>query len=160
MSRSTTLETLLQPWRAMRHGIESSLFRKGVRNASVRTLLTRQCLLAVVALAGGVVGGFFHPWLLHFGLGVGIVTANFYFLATSIARRLESAGQPGGQGPLVASTIVRFYGRLILTGVLLAVLLVFGKISLAALLAGLSTVVATILIWGVESYLAQHSKEA
>lgn len=156
MSRPTVLDTLLQPWRALRHRIEAHLYARGVRNASVRALLTRQCLLAVVAMGVGVAGGIFHPWLLHFGIGVGIVTANFYFLATSIARRLES----GVQGPLVASTIVRFYGRLILTGVLLAVLLVFGKISLAALLAGLSTVVATILIWGVESYLAQHSKEA
>ncbi|GAB7079175.1 ATP synthase subunit I [Megalodesulfovibrio paquesii] len=156
MSRTSTLETLLQPWRAIRHGIESSLYHKGVRNASVRTLLTRQCLLAVIALVVGVAGGYFHPWLLHFAIGVGIVTANFYFLATSLARRLEA----GARGPLVASMIFRFYGRLILTGVLLAILLVFGQISLAALLAGLSTVVATILIWGVESYLAQHSKEA
>lgn len=158
MPQRSTFESLLAPWKALRHAIAASLYKQGVSNASVRELLTRQCSLAMVALVIGLAGAAFgHLWVLHFGLGVGLITVQFYFLATSVAKKLAAVTQEKGG---VAGMVFKFYGRLIITASALAVLLVFGQISLAALLAGLSTVVATILIWGVESYLARYSKEA
>ncbi len=157
MSQHSPLETVLAPWKALRHGIETSLYKQGVHNASVRTLLTRQSSLAVVALIAGIAGALFgHLWMLDFALGAGLITLHFYFLATSIAKKTAALQS----GVSVGGMVFNFYGRLLITGGVLVILLYFGQVTLAALLAGLSTVVATILIWGVETYLAQHSKEA
>lgn len=146
----------LRQYRKLRHAIERMLYQKGLVHAPTRIMLTRQCLISMASLLAGLLGGWAHPWLLHFAIGAGLMTVNFYFMALFV-QKLAAVGYSRA---VLASMLARFYGRLLLTGVLLAVLLVWGQISLAALLAGLSTVVATIIIWGVEHYLAQHSKEA
>ena len=71
------------------------------------------------------------------------MTFNFYLMSDFLQHVLLK------QDGAVSRQLFRLYGRLLLTGVALAILIVWAKAQIVALLLGLSSVVVTILIWGI-----------
>ena len=95
----------------------------------------------------------FAPWALALAAGTVLITFNFWSLA-KFGQHLAYMRKGA-----VVSLLIRFYGRLILSGLALYGLIVFGECSIYALLAGLSTVVVNAIFWGVAG-LRQKVKEA
>jgi predicted membrane channel-forming protein YqfA (hemolysin III family) len=92
---------------------------------------------------------------LGFFAGAAIITLNFYALAR-VAPGLAQLAK-GAVAPL----LFQFYGRLILTGVLLYLLIAWLHVSVIALLAGLSTVIVNALLWATLFYIiGRKGKEA
>lgn len=116
--------------------------------------MRNQLLLALAAVILGCVGGWAWQPLLDFTAGAVLATWNFYFLSKFVHRVLEKNQVPLG------GLLFQFYGRLILTGFALYALIALGKSSVIALLAGLSTVVVTVLIWAVTRMRGKNIKEA
>ncbi|MFW6323674.1 MAG: ATP synthase subunit I [Desulfovibrionales bacterium] len=122
--------------------IESGLYRKGFENPVMRKLVRLQLYLGVVGSAAAMIVS---PgeWGPAFLAGAVLATLNFYSLARLIQQLVFV------RKGAVLVLLISFYGRLILTGVLLFVLIAWVHASAMGLLAGLTTVVVTILMWGV-----------
>ena len=56
--------------------------------------------------------------------------------------------------------MLSFYGRLVVTALVLYALIVYKGSSIVALLVGFSTVLGNILLWGLAQFLGKKSKEA
>ena len=140
----------------MSRAIEGFLYRRGFRVAGARRLVVIQAALAAGSCAVGLALGWAWPPALHFAVGALLATFNFYFLA-KFAQRLLGGGDTFGAVP---RQLLRFYGRVGITAVVLYVLIVHAGFSLVALLAGLSTVVVTMLIWGAAQMAGKNVKEA
>ncbi|SDB26977.1 ATP synthase I chain [Desulfonatronum thiosulfatophilum] len=133
--------------------IEKILHRQGFFLHDFRTLLRNQIYLLFLAFVIMLLAGF-HPAALAFASGTALVTVNFWFLAKglqSLTRQQEG---------LMALSLIRFYGRMILTGFILFALIVWSGLPVAALVAGLTTVIINILFWGVFRFHRQKVKEA
>ena len=140
----------------MSRAIEGFLYRRGFRVAGARRLVVIQAALAAGSCAVGLALGWAWPPALHFAVGSLLATFNFYFLA-KFTQRLLGGGDTFGAVP---RQLLRFYGRLALTAVVLYVLIVQADFSVVALLAGLSTVVVTMLIWAAAQMAGKNVKEA
>jgi hypothetical protein len=90
-------------------------------------------------------------WLADTALGAVLMTLNFYLLAGFLQRVLVH------RDGAVPNLLVRFYGRLFVTALALAALVAWGGASIPALLLGLSTGVATVLIWGISRVTGKPS---
>ncbi|BBD09634.1 ATP synthase subunit I [Desulfovibrio ferrophilus] len=134
--------------------IEAGLYRRGFVHEETRILVRNQLALTLVVVLIGCIGGWAWPRLFDFAAGAVLASWNFYFLSKFVHRVLEK------QQAAVTGMLFRFYGRLILTGVALYALIVMGGSSVIALLAGLSTVVVTVLIWAVTRMRGKNIKEA
>lgn len=130
------------------------LWRRGFTHAPSRRLLSGQIHLAAAgsALAMAVTLGGLWGW--SFAAGAWLSTLNFWWLV-KMAMKIMS----GGRG--VAQAIFGYYVRLGLLGAALYLLIVMAKAQVWAVLAGLTTVLATILWWGAARMMSSHSaKEA
>jgi hypothetical protein len=139
---------------AIRQRTEAALYRRGFASAEVRSLVGLQLLIALVSALGAVIASGFSNWGLSYGAGAVLVTMNFYQLALFVQQAVQA------RHGAVASLLLRFYGRLIVTGVVLYGLIVWAGANVAALVAGLSTVVATALYFGVRRIMGKNVKEA
>ncbi len=121
--------------------VERWLLRRGFTHRDTRALVRNQIVLAggLCALALGLAWRW--RWLADVALGAALMTLNFYLLAGFLQRVLVH------RDGAVPNLLVRFYGRLIATAAVLAALIVWAGASIPALLLGLSTGVATVLIW-------------
>jgi hypothetical protein len=138
----------------MNQKIESFLHRRGFTHPDVRSLVRNQLYLAAgTCLIAAVVSIGFAPWALGLAAGAVLVTFNFWSLA-KFGQHLAYMRKGA-----VVSLLIRFYGRLILSGLALYGLIVWGQCSIYALLAGLSTVVVNAIFWGVAGF-RQKVKEA
>lgn len=133
--------------------VEQFLARRGFFLDDVRTLVRNQIYLLFLACAVLVLSAF-SPWATAFAAGTALVTLNFWFLA----KGLQSLAR--GQQGVMAASLVRFYGRMALTGIFLFGLIVWGELPVPALVAGLTTVIINILFWGVFRFHRQKVKEA
>ena len=119
----------------------------------VRQLILNQLYLAAASMPflgfWGKTG-----WIFDLAAGVVLGTLNFYALA-KVVQELVMV-----QKGAVTAQLISFYGRLFLTAIALYVLIVLNRSSVAALLVGLSSVIANILIWGAVHYLGKKMKEA
>jgi Flp pilus assembly protein TadB len=97
------------------------------------------------------------PWALAFFAGTALITINFWFLAKGLQNTAQLR-----KGSVAVSLVVRFYGRMLLTGLALFGLIVWAGLPVAALLAGMTTVVINILCWGIFRFNRQRQnvKEA
>ena len=107
-------------------------------------MLGTQILLASFSLLAGIFVAYFTFWPLLFGIGASIAAYNFWFLAKFVQNNLSDSFSP----ILLLRLVGGFNLRLILTGVVLFALIVWLKVPLAPLLAGLTSLVACIVIWG------------
>lgn len=134
--------------------IERVLRDRGYGHPDVRRLVCAQLLLAsvstlaVLAFSGLSVFG----W--SYAAGAVLATLNFLSLAKFVQHLVYVE-----KGAVVA-LLIRFYGRLIVTGIALYGLIAWAGASVVALLAGLSTVVATGIFWGLARMSGHNVKEA
>ncbi len=133
--------------------IDIFLAHRGFYLEDVRSLLRNQCYLVGLGLLGMILSGL-HPWATALFAGIVLISVNFWFLAKGLQGIVQA------REGVVAVSLVRFYVRMILTGVILFGLIVWGGFPIPALLAGLSTVMISILCWGVFRFQRQKVKEA
>ncbi len=109
-------------------------------------------------LGGGVFfgfwggGGFFFPYM------VGALLAIFNFMV--LARLLPSLILSGNAKASVVSLLFSFYSRLLLTGIVLLVGIVFLDFRIFPLVMGLSSIVVSIVSWIVRYIVTDNHKEA
>lgn len=128
--------------------IERFLRRRGYTHPDVRRLVALQIVLAAVASALALaVCGAGSCGNLGWSVAAGALLATVNF--ASLARFAQHL--PYVQQGAVAALLIRFYGRLALTGLALAGCIILGRASVAGLLAGLSTVLVTGTYWGLST---------
>lgn len=138
----------------MNRKLETRLYQWGFENGRVRTLVRNQLWLATVSSFVLLVLTLGSRFALSYAAGAVIITANFLALA-KLASHLVHYRRGA-----VFSLLVIFYGKLILTGLVLYALIAWVGASVTGLLCGLSTVVVMAIVWGVQSTLRHNPKEA
>ena len=132
--------------------VENFLYKRGFVLPKVRFLVRNQLY---ISLAGLLVFIVFFPvsWITGFAVGALLGSLNFYFMA-KLAQELVHIPK-GAATPLLFS----FYLRLILTGLVLYVAIVYWNANVFALLLGLSVILLNVLIFGI-TLVGQKFKEA
>lgn len=123
--------------------LEKALYRRGYQHADVRRLVRYQVLILMISCGLAAPVALWSPKALHFAAGVILISLNFFSLAKfgqHIAQVKKGA---------VLALLFRFYVRLLLTGLALFGLIVWAGADIFALLAGLSTVVLSALVFGI-----------
>jgi len=145
--------------------IEGFLYHKGYVLPEVRQMVRDQLLVNAAALVLALLW-WLEPGFIDLAVGATLMTVNLMGLARFaqglVRRHMAEAARedaPVGTGGLVAKQLAWFYGRMILTGLVLVALFLFTEVSVFYLVAGLSTVVLTILFWGARQ-IGSNSKEA
>ncbi len=133
------------------HAVEALLYRRGFAHEDTRVLVRNQILLTGAICALSLVLGWFWGWLWDVAAGALLMTFNFYLMSDFLQHVLLK------QDGAVSRQLFRLYGRLLLTGAALAMLIVWARASIPALLLGLSSVVVTILIWGIQRMTGKPS---
>lgn len=155
--QESTILSSVKAWTGtLSHKVEARLYQQGFTQPAVRRLIAWQILLTMAVLPAGALFFWIGLWPLAFVAGSVLATFNFYFLAKSIQQIVYV--QYDRQ--LLVSMLFRFYGRLGITAVALFLLIVWCRVPVVALVAGLSTVVATIVVWGGARLFEQNAKEA
>lgn len=132
--------------------VEGFLYRRGFKHEDTRILVRNQILLTGTVCALALAGGWQYRWLYDIAAGALLMTFNFYLLAGFLGHVLLN------QQGAVPNLLFRFYGRLILTGAVMAALIIWAGSSIPAMLLGLSTVMVTILIWAVTRMTGKPSE--
>ena len=138
------------------HGIEKALYKRGFTAAPVRKLMRNQIFVVLGCALTLLLVPWTGWWPVDFALGALLVTYNLYSLSRFVQQMVLTTYTRG----LLFSLLVRVYGRLLLTGLALFALIRYGQACVPALVAGLSTVVATIVVWGLAQHFEQNVKEA
>lgn len=137
----------------IRHKLDRFLYRRGLQVNEVRRLLIYQVLVAFVLSLAFLL--FLRDlWAVHFSLAAFLATLNFYILA-QVIQKLVFVRQKA-----VLSLLLNFYARLAGLAVALYVMLIWAQFSVVAVLAGLSTILVSIMLWGAIFYIEQKEKEA
>ncbi|MFI3272449.1 MAG: ATP synthase subunit I [Pseudomonadota bacterium] len=136
--------------------IDQMLWQRGFRAPEIRAILRNQLLITTLSVLAGLALGLVNDWVFWFGVGAVLATFNFYFAASFVQKVVF---QPYDRS-LMYGLLFRFYGRLGLTGLILFGLIVWLAVPLSALVAGLSTVVTAIAVWGISCFARQNVKEA
>ncbi len=140
----------------LNHRVDAGLYHRGFTVSEVRAMVRGQLLLSLYASCAAPMFLLTGWWPLDFIAGAALASFNFYYLAKFVQQVLYFKYTRG----LLFGLLFRSYGRLLLTGVALCVLIGWLNSSIVALVAGLSTVVATVLVWGAARVLGQKVKEA
>lgn len=130
------LKTLVQK-------IDAMLFRRGFVLTDARRLMRNQILFSAGCTVVAVLASGFSNWGFSFGAGALIIGFNFWWLSKA-AQELVRVKHGA-----MFTLLTLFYGRLALTAVAIAGLIVWARASVYGLLAGLSTVLANAALWGV-----------
>lgn len=133
--------------------IDTFLAHRGFYLEDVRLLVRNQLYIVGLGLLGMVLSGM-HPWAMALFAGIVLVSVNFWLLAKGLQGIVQA------REGAIAVSLVRFYVRMILTGAILFGLIVWAGTPVPALLAGLSTVMISILCWGIFRFQRQKVKEA
>lgn len=123
--------------------IDETLYARGFITPEARTLVRNQLVLTVLlgVIALIVSGG--RQWAADFLAGAVIAGFNFAALAKMVQGLVRM-----GKTRAVTAQLFVFYSRMFLTCLALYALIVLAGSSIWALVAGLSTVVVNILVWG------------
>ena len=133
--------------------LDRALAARGFDNPGTRRLVRIVILTALAVSAAALLVTGFSAWGFSCAAGAGLMLFNFWHLAKT-AKGLMFVRKGGA-----TALVLRFYGRFILTGVCLAVLVGWLEAPVGGLLTGLSTVIAGAVIWGVTG-MGQKAKEA
>ena len=139
----------------MRERLDRLLERVGFSHLEGRTLLREQIVMCLVAGTACVALSGLAPWGFGFFGGALLVTVSFWWLVRFAQGLLSStAGAVGG-------AFVWFFIRLGVMGVVLYVMIVPAGWPVWSILAGTSTVLVTIVVWGARKRAGSNSvKEA
>jgi hypothetical protein len=134
--------------------IEGFLYRRGFKLHDVRRIVGNQLVYSTVSTLVALLATGFGTWGIAYAAGALLISFNFYLVAKAAQEAVWSQG--GG----VTALLFWFYLRLGASGIILYGLIVWARMPIAALLAGLSTVLITALYWGVTRFAGQKVKEA
>lgn len=134
--------------------INDFLYKRGIENPEIRWLVSFQLFLVLGVSCLLLILGLNKETLLAFVTGAALITFNFYVLAKVVPKLILV--QKGAVGSLLFS----FYSRLILTAIVLYVGLVLANLPILSFLAGLSTIICTIMVWTGKFIITYKHKEA
>ena len=140
----------------IRHTVERRLYDMGFALPFVRYLLSIQILISGFALAAGIALLWYSRWPLAFGAGAAIITFSLWH----ISRSAQTLVQPQFSASHGLRLFCGFSVRLLLIGIALFMLIVWLKAPLVPLLLGLTSTVASILLWGISRLSRNTVKEA
>lgn len=123
--------------------IDAVLYRRGFALGDARRLMRNQILLAAFGSVAALLLTGFSNWSWSFSAGAVIMSINFWWLAKAAQELVRVK-----HGAML-TLLLLFYGRLLLTGAAIALLVAWLGASAFGLLAGLSTVIATATLWGI-----------
>lgn len=138
----------------MLHPLEKLLYARGYTDPRTRNLAATTVAVCGVACVAVLLAMPFAGMLfsLAFVCAALLSLVNFLFLARFVQDLICA-----GRGSLL-SHLVGLYGRLIVTGLVLYALLAWAHAPVVALIAGLSTTVAGLVVWG-GVFVARHSRD-
>lgn len=135
--------------------LDRRLYRFGFSHGDARQMVRNQLLVGFFASAAALAAAWGSPWGWAFAAGTVLATANFWWLARYGQRALL------GGGVQIVTTVFWFYARLAGSTVALYVLIVWAQAPVWAVLAGVSTVLATLFAWGLlKGARTKRAKEA
>jgi len=140
----------------IRHAVERRLYGMGFVLPFVRYLLSIQIIISGCALAVGIALFWYTRWPLAFGAGATIMTFSLWH----ISRSAQAFIQLQFSASLRLQLFLGFSVRLFLIGIMLFVLIAWLKVPLVPLLLGLTSTVASILLWGISRFSRKTVKEA
>ncbi|MEG2139310.1 MAG: hypothetical protein RRY20_00795 [Bilophila sp.] len=141
----------------MTYSLEGWLWRRGIRDETLRKILRGQLVITLLTLGlGALLWLWFEPvgrWLFWFGTGSALSAWNFYFLIKYIQRIIQA----GWSKSALVGLLIHTNLRLLFTGVLLYTAIVWCKAILSALIPGLTVLFAGILVVSLEKALKRSS---
>ncbi len=139
----------------MRERLDRLLARLGFHHPEGRALVRDQIVMALVTSLTALALSRLEPWGVAYASGAALITVNFWWLVKFAQGLLSNtAGMVGG-------AFFRFFLRLGVTGAGLYAMIVEAGWPVWAILAGMSTVMVTILVWGALKRAGSNSaKEA
>lgn len=139
----------------MRERLDPILIRLGFHHPDGRVLVRDQIVMAVVTSMAALSLSELSDWGLAYSCGALLITLNFWWIVKFAQGLLLS---PAG---MVGGAFFRFYLRLGVTAAGLYAMIVAAEWPVWAILAGMSTVMVTILVWGALKRAGSNSaKEA
>ena len=136
--------------------IEKRLYFKGFRLPDIRSILRIQIQLCGIAIVTALCTVWFSVWPITFAIGAVIATLSFFSIAKFIQQIILQEYDRG----MLTGMLFRFYGRLLIVGVVVAALIVKAHVPMMALVAGLATSMVTMLIWMISRQNERKTKEA
>ncbi|MFZ5427913.1 MAG: ATP synthase subunit I [Thermodesulfobacteriota bacterium] len=139
----------------MREHLDKLLAKAGFHHPDGRALMRDQIVMAFVTSLTALSLSRLEPWGVAYSCGALLITVNFWWMVRFAQGLLSStAGAVGG-------AFFRFFVRLGITGAGLYAMIVAAGWPVWAILAGMSTVMVTILVWGALKRAGSNSaKEA
>lgn len=126
----------------MRRQLDHALARAGFHHPEGRALLRDQIVMALVTSLTALSLSRLGTWGVAYSCGALLITVNFWWMVRfAQGLLLSTAGAVGG-------AFFRFFVRLGITGASLYAMIVAAGWPVWAILAGMSTVMVTILVWG------------
>ena len=136
--------------------IEKHLYSKGFRLPDIRSILRIQIQLCGITILAAILTVWFSMWPITFAIGAVIATYSFF----SVAKFIQQIILREYDKSMLWGMLFRFYGRLIMVGLVVAGLIVKVHVPMMALVAGLATSMVTMLIWMLMKHDGRKTKEA
>jgi hypothetical protein len=124
--------------------IERFLYKKGFTDAPLRDILLAQVVLLAVTLLLGLIMLLATSWFIYFFIGAALLSFNFWNMSLHVLKL-----QKGYSKTLVRDQLLRFAGRILLTGFVLAVAMLMGGSPVALGLGLLSCLVVISIVASV-----------
>lgn len=140
--------------RGLFHALEKQLWRHGIQEGFLREILCWQFSIMGTALLLGAVIWPFHPiggWIFWFGFGALLSAWNFYALIKVVPKVISDGWNTKNLIVLLVHTNM----RLLFTGILLYISLVWFKGPISALLTGLAVLLVGMTAGGLKK--AMHT---
>lgn len=121
---------------------ERFLYKKGFTDAPLRDIILSQLVLLVVSFALGLLALPLTSWMMVFFVGAALLSFNFWNISRFVLARIP-AGYSAG---LAGSQLVRFLGRIFITGLILTAVIIAGGSILALSLGLLSCLIVISIV--------------
>ena len=134
------------------HWLEKRLWRSGVQDPTIREILCWQISVIALSLLFGAVLWPFHPagaWIFWFGFGALLSAWNFFALIKFVPKVISA----GWSKSSLFALLLRTNMRLLFTGILLYMVLVWFKGSISAVLLGLAVLLVGMTAGGLKKAL-------
>jgi len=136
--------------------IEKRLYHIGFRLPDIRSILRIQIQLCGITIFAAILTIYLSMWPITFAIGAVIATYSFF----SVAKFIQQVILREYDRSMLWGMLFRFYGRLLMVGVVVAALIVKLHVPMMALVSGLATSLVTMLIWMVSRQSERKTKEA
>ncbi len=139
-----------------RQAIERRLYGMGFALPVARHILCSQLVITGLALVTGLVLCWYSTWPIAFGAGAALTTFSLWHISRSAQAFVRLPFSP----LLGLRLFIGFTARLTIIGIALFALIVWLKVPVAPVLLGLTSTVASILLWGISRISRKTAKEA